>query len=81
MGSRDMTGGGHSGSALEAALMDLQMRLTYQDDEIADLSRTVARQQAELDGLRRELEHLRALLAALAPAQGGPPGHEVPPHY
>jgi SlyX protein len=81
MSDRDMTGGGHSASALEAALMDLQMRLAFQDDEIADLSRTVARQQAELDGLRRGLEHLRALVARLAPAQGGPPGHEVPPHY
>ena len=81
MAGTDTTSEGHPASALEAAVTDLQMRLTYQDDEIADLSRTVARQQAELDGLRRELEQLRSLLTTLAPAQGGTPGHEVPPHY
>jgi uncharacterized coiled-coil protein SlyX len=63
------------------AVEDLQMRLTYQEDEIKHLNRAVALQQAEIDALRREVARLSDMLRALAAGSAEDHGQEIPPHY
>ena len=65
----------------EEVVTDLQMRLAFQDDEIKQLNRTVARQQLELDALKRELKRLNKQVVALIPEQPAESGDETPPHY
>ncbi len=63
------------------AVADLQMRLTYQDDEIRNLNLAVDRQRSEIDSLKGEIYRLKKLVTVLAPAQAGDPQDETPPHY
>ncbi|MFD2110636.1 SlyX family protein [Thiorhodococcus fuscus] len=68
--------------APETAIADLQVRLTYQEDDLSQLNLTVARQQQEIDSLRQELQRLRELIASQAQNGSSPaPAHESPPHY
>ncbi len=71
-------------ASLVAAIADLQMRLTYQEDDIKQLNLVITHQQGALDALRREVLQLRELLsAALAsPTDASPQEPEPPPpHY
>jgi SlyX protein len=70
-----------SNEDMEDALTDLQMRLTYQDDEIRNLNLAVERQRSELDTLKAEVDRLKNLVAALAPAQADGQQDETPPHF
>jgi len=66
----------------DPAQIDLQARLAFQEDAIDGLNRTIARQDAELAALRRDLEDVRRQLRALAPSPAGHPADEPPPpHY
>jgi SlyX protein len=66
----------------EDRFIDIETKLTAQDDALDSLSQTVYRQQKQID----ELERLCAALAsqlvqvreAASPASSG---HEPPPHY
>ncbi len=65
-------------------LDELESRAAFQDDLIESLNAVVARQDRDLADLARRVKDLEARLADLAEAAslpGGPPGHEVPPHY
>lgn len=67
---------------MNETLNDLQIRLTYQEDDIKQLNRVVMRQQRELESLRRELDRLKELVAELAPVPVGTASDEPPPpHY
>lgn len=67
--------------SIEEALADLQMRLTFQDDEIKHLYLSVDRQRSEMDALKAEVDRLNNLVAALSPTQSGDQQDETPPHY
>lgn len=67
--------------AVEETLADLQMRLTFQDDEIKNLNLAVDRHRSEIDALKAEVDRLKNLVVALAPAQTGDQQDETPPHY
>ncbi|WP_456415927.1 SlyX family protein [Thiolapillus sp.] len=63
---------------------DLQIRFSFQEDSLQELNLTVARQQTELDLLRRELLRLQERLLELERNQSGGGeggGPELPPHY
>jgi SlyX protein len=63
---------------------DLQIRVSFQDDALQELNLTVARQQTELELLRRELLKLQDRLLDLErnpPGEGEEGGVELPPHY
>jgi SlyX protein len=63
-------------------ITDLQIRLTDQDDALQALTRTVARQQNQIDQLRSQLEQLSATVRELGASQVAAPGSEPPPpHY
>ncbi|WP_456373749.1 SlyX family protein [Thiolapillus sp.] len=63
---------------------DLQIRLSFQEDSLQELNITVARQQTELDILRKELLRLQDRLLELErnqPEEGTDATLEIPPHY
>lgn len=71
-------------SDVEARLVDLETRAAFQDDLHEELNAIVARQDAELRELRRQVAALARRLKDLGEAMPGEapgPMDEVPPHY
>lgn len=67
---------------MDDALVDLQTRLAYQDDEIKQLTDRLLEQRRELDELRLDVERLKELVRSLAPSQvDGISDEPPPPHY
>ena len=65
----------------EDALVDLQMRLTFQEEEVGNLNRVIERQRLELDAVKREIARLKMLVAGLVPGQAAAQAEDPPPHY
>jgi len=57
--------------------MDLEVRYTHLERQVAELSEIVFAQQQAIDGLLRQLSSTRAELAQLS----APVTNERPPHY
>jgi uncharacterized coiled-coil protein SlyX len=57
--------------------VDLEVRYTHLERQVAELSDVVFAQQRAIDGLLRQLSSTRADLAQLS----GPVTNEKPPHY
>ena len=73
-------------SGVEARLIELELKAVWAEDLLEQLDRVVASQQAQIEGLARELARLRERLAAAeaaAAAGGTAPSlrDEIPPHY
>lgn len=64
----------------EPALIDLEIRLAYQEDAIQALDDLVYAQQRRIDALEQQCRRLAARLEALA-AQPVGSAPEIPPHY
>ena len=65
---------------MEARLADIEVKLSYNEESLEQLSRAVYRQQREIDQLRKELH---ALVEQIRAGRSGPapmPADE-PPHY
>lgn len=58
----------------------LEVRLTFQDDAIETLNKTITEQWAKIDALTRQLAALNARLAE-AETQLPQAANEPPPHY
>ena len=58
----------------------LEARLTFQDDAIDSLNKTITEQWAKIDALTRQLVHLNERLRE-AETQAPGPANERPPHY
>lgn len=67
----------------DTAVIDLQMRIAYQEDVLQTLSDTVARQQRQIDALQGALRDLLDRVKRLGDggSQGSSPVDERPPHY
>ena len=68
-------------SALEARVMELEVKASYSDDLLEQLNMTIFRQQQTIDLLLEEVRQLRRQVP-----EGGPGGprnlrDELPPHY
>lgn len=64
------------------AIIDLQMRIAYQDTMIDDLSSEVAALRAEIDVQQKQIHYLVANIKQIR--EGGGEiydGNETPPHY
>ena len=66
---------------LEAQLVQLQERLSFLDDEVVHLTRTVAEQQRIIERLQAQIGLLSSRLSQLQEGAPEAPGHERPPHY
>lgn len=63
-------------------LVDLEVRLSFQDKLLADLNEVVTRQQREIERLVQDVRTLRQQLSAVAPSLAASPAEETPPpHY
>lgn len=67
--------------ALEARVMDLEVKASYTDDLLEELNMTIYRQQEQIDVLIHEVRQLRQQVPE--GGQGTPRNlrDELPPHY
>ena len=66
---------------MESRVADIEVKLTFNEELLEELNRTVYRQQQQIDNLQKELKALRDQLRACM-ADGLPdPLEELPPHY
>lgn len=71
-------------SDLEEQLIDVQTRVAYQEDTLAQLNEVITRQDAEIMQLKQQLRLVVQRLDEITrdPAQGGADmPDERPPHY
>ena len=67
---------------MEQRITDLEVRLSYQEAAIDELTRTTLAQRQAIESLRAEVEQLKSLLRELAPSAVAPASEETPPpHY
>jgi len=67
---------------MDEEIIELQTRLSFQEDIIQALSDIVTRQQLTLDRMKLDLEELRLQVRALTPSDVAGMGEETPPpHY
>jgi uncharacterized coiled-coil protein SlyX len=62
---------------MESRLVDLEVRYTHLERQVAELSEVVFAQQRAIDGLLRQLSSAKAELAQLT----APVTNDQPPHY
>jgi uncharacterized coiled-coil protein SlyX len=62
---------------MESRLVDLEVRYTHLERQVAELSDVVFAQQRAIDSLLRQLSSTKADIAQLS----DPPANEKPPHY
>jgi SlyX protein len=67
----------------EERLIDLETKISFQEDQIEELNKTVYQQQQKLDQLTEVCKALAGQVRALAEAggDGKGPANERPPHY
>ena len=67
---------------MESRLADIEIKLSYSEDLLEALNRTVYRQQQEIEQLQQELRALRQQLQSdAASATTRDTREETPPHY
>jgi SlyX protein len=68
----------------DARLAEIEIKLSFSENLLDELNRTVYRQQRQIDELQQALRELRRQVEANAPSEPGEardPRDEVPPHY
>lgn len=66
---------------MESRITELEIKISYAEDLIDELNRTVFRQQQQIDFLARELDALRQQVQSAQPQQATSLFDEIPPHY
>ncbi|MFO0633110.1 MAG: SlyX family protein [Nannocystaceae bacterium] len=67
---------------MEQRIVELEIRIAYQEKTIRDLDEMVTKYAARLDAMGRELAELRARMDATGAASEAPEiVDEPPPHY
>jgi len=68
--------------AMESRLTEIEIKLSFTEDLLEELNRTVFRQQQQIEQLQQELRALRQQLQTDAgSAVSGDLPDETPPHY
>ncbi len=66
---------------MDTRLAEIEIKLSFSEDLLEELNRTVARQQQQIAGLEQQLRELRLQMQRSQPAEDGSSGPEIPPHY
>lgn len=66
---------------MDTRLSEIEIKLSFNEDLLEELNRTVARQQQQIAGLEQQLRELRLQMQRSQPVEDGGPVHETPPHY
>jgi SlyX protein len=69
------------GAAMESRLTDIEVKLSFTEDLVEELNRTVFRQQRQIDQLQQDLYALRQQIQSNLPPAGWSQQEEIPPHY
>lgn len=68
-------------NAVDSRLTDLEIKISYTEDMVEELNRTIYRQQQQIDLLITEFKALRELVQSAAPGEQRTLRDELPPHY
>jgi SlyX protein len=66
---------------MDARLSEIEIKLSFNEELLEELNRTVARQQQQIVALAQQLRDLQLQLQRSLPAESGSPDNEIPPHY
>lgn len=66
---------------MDARITELEIKLSYTEDLLDELNRTVYRQQEQIDFLARELNALRQQVQSSNLPEATSLRDELPPHY
>ncbi len=66
---------------MESRINELEIKLSYAEDLLETLNRTVFRQQEQIEVLHRQLSDLQRQVQAIPSRSPGSPQDELPPHY
>ena len=66
---------------MDSRITDLEIKISYAEDMVDELNRTVFRQQQQIDLLVAQINALREQVQADAPAEQRSLRDELPPHY
>jgi SlyX protein len=66
---------------MESRLAEIEVKLSFSEDLLEELNRTVYRQQREIDQLQQELRALRQQVESAMPAEPRSLRDDTPPHY
>lgn len=66
---------------MESRLSEIEIKLSFNEDLLEELNRTVARQQQQIAELEQQVRDLRLQLQRSLPAETGGSGDQTPPHY
>lgn len=66
---------------MESRIAELEVKLSFAEDQLDALDRTVYRQQQQIDRLLLEVRNLREQQMAAMPAEARSLRDEIPPHY
>lgn len=66
---------------MESRITELEIKISYMEDLVEELNRTVFRQQQQIDLLARELRNLRDQVQSGQPQEFRSLRDDIPPHY
>lgn len=66
---------------MENRITDLEIKISYTEDMVEELNRTIYRQQQQIDFLINEIRNLRDQVQRAAPQEQRSLRDEIPPHY
>ncbi len=66
---------------MEARLIEIEIKLSYAEDTLEALNRTVYRQQEQIEQLQQLVLRLANQLQEITPPERRGLGEERPPHY
>ena len=66
---------------MDSRLTELEIKITYTEDLVDELNRTVFRQQQQIDSLIAEIRNLRDQVQNSPEQQARNLRDEIPPHY
>ena len=68
-------------NTMENRITDLEIKISYTEDMVEELNRTIYRQQQQIDFLINEIRNLRDQVQRAAPQEQRSLRDEIPPHY
>lgn len=66
---------------MESRITELEIKISYTEDLVEELNRTVFRQQQQIDLLAKELRSLRDQVQSGQPQEFRSLRDDIPPHY
>lgn len=68
-------------NTVESRLTDLEIKISFTEDMVDELNRTVFRQQQQIDLLMLQIKALREQMRTAEPQEQRNLRDEIPPHY